>query len=184
LQDLTEAAPDKFLRHQFDEYLLASRTAVAELLDAPVETCVFLQNATLGINTVLRNLVYKPGDVIVYFDTIYGACEKTIISIQETTPDVQARKVIDYEFPCDFDVVINKFEKTIEAIRQEGLNPKVAVFDTICSLPGVRFPFEQLTETCRRHKILSCIDGAHGVGQIQLDLRKLDPDFFVSNCHK
>jgi selenocysteine lyase/cysteine desulfurase len=28
------------------------------------------------------------------------------------------------------------------------------------------------------------VDGAHGVGHLEMDLGKLDPDFIVSNCHK
>ena len=135
------------------------------------------------MSAVLRNLVYKKGDVIIYFDTIYGACEKLLASMMETEPKIVARKV-SYELPCSHDVIVNKFTELIKQVKTEGLNPRVAIYDTIVSMPGVRFPFERLTAECKKAGILSCIDGAHGVGQIPLDLKSLDADFFVSNCHK
>lgn len=185
-QTLAEASPDRFMRYTYSEHLLASRSAISQLVHAPLNTCVFVQNATLGINTVLRNLVYEADDVIVYFDTIYGACEKTILSILETNEvNVSARKVEGYEFPsCEHDEVVERFVAVVEELRRDGLRPRVAVFDTICALPGVRFPFERLTAECRRLGVLSCVDAAHGVGHIPLDLGALDPDFLVSNCHK
>lgn len=188
-QKLAEYAPDKFMRYQTPDLLKNSRMGVARLLNAPADECVFVQNATLGLNIVLRNLVYEPNDVIIYFDTIYGGIEKTLASILETTPQLQVRKVgfgqdFAYSLPCTHPEILNAFSQTISRLLYDGLKPKVAVFDTIVSLPGVRFPFERLTRMCKEYGILSVIDGAHAVGQIPLNLSTLDADFFVSNCHK
>jgi selenocysteine lyase/cysteine desulfurase len=113
---------------------------------------------------------------------VYGACGKSITYITETTP--ATAYLIDYTYPLSDHDLISKFEEAVKTIRAEGKNPKIAVYDTIVSQPGVRVPFERLTELCRQHGILRCIDGAHGVGGIPTDLKKLDPDFYVSNCHK
>jgi selenocysteine lyase/cysteine desulfurase len=100
----------------------------------------------------------------------------------ETTP-VQAKK-IEYTYPVSDDFLCDSFESAIKDLRREGKNPRVAIYDTVVSLPGVRMPFERLTKLCKQHNVLSCVDGAHGVGYLPLDLSALDPDFFVSNCHK
>ncbi|KIW08712.1 hypothetical protein, variant [Verruconis gallopava] len=181
-QDASEARADAFIRYDSIRSLDASREAIARLLNAPVEACVFVQNATTGINTVLRNLVFHPGDKIVYFDTIYGACERTISYITETTP-AQSVKV-KCMYPVSDKGLVDEFKRVVKEQQSQGFNVRIAVFDTVVSMPGVRVPFEALTEACRELGVLSCIDAAHGVGHIELNLAKLDPDFFVSNCHK
>jgi hercynylcysteine S-oxide lyase len=179
---MAESRPDTFLRWTYHPLLLAARTAISTYLNAPLGTCVFTQNATMSVNVVLRNLVFAPGDVIVYFDTIYGACEKTLAYIMETTP-VEAVKV-EYLYPIADEELVGLFKEKVKEMKGKGKNVRLAVFDTVVSLPGVRMPFERLTEVCREEGVMSCIDGAHGVGHIPLDMKALDPDFFVSNCHK
>ncbi|KAL2857257.1 pyridoxal phosphate-dependent transferase [Aspergillus pseudoustus] len=181
-QDEAEARPDPFIRYSAPKILDVSREAIANVLHVPRNECVFVKNATTGVNTILQNIPFQPGDVIVYFDTIYGALERGIFSHLESTP-VQARKV-QCQYPVSHDGLVDQFLEVVRKTRAEGLNVKIALFDAISSLPAFRFPFEKLTEVCRKEEILSLIDGAHGIGQVQLDLGRLQPDFFVSNCHK
>ena len=177
----TEQRPDKFIRYTYPRLLDKSRQAVAETLHVPEGEVVFVPNATTAINTVLRALVYKKGDVIVHFATVYGAVEKTIRYIVETT-EAEAFN-IDVKYPIGDDELVKVFEDTIEKVNKAG-KVKLAVFDTVSSMPGVRMPFERLTEVCKKREVLSMLDGAHGVGHIPLDLGALGADFFTSNCHK
>lgn len=181
-QDRAEAYPDRFIRYEYPRLLDESRQAMASFLNVPVETVVFLPNATTGINTVLRSLRFEKGDRIVYFSTIYGACEKTIEYIAETTPAEGVK--VEYTYPVSDGEMLRRFEEVLEKEKKAGNKVRVALFDTVASLPGVRMPFERLTEVCRREGVLSLIDGAHGPGHLPLDLGTLQPDFFVSNCHK
>ncbi|KAM3425227.1 hypothetical protein BST61_g7181 [Cercospora zeina] len=182
-QERSEAQPDTFVRYEYRTNLLdASRRVIAEYLDVPVETCVYTVNASMGIDTVLRNIPYQPGDVILCFTSIYGSFGYTIQHLTETTP-VEA-KPIELEYPVSNDFVVKAFETAIREVIAEGKKPRLALFDTISSLPAVRVPFERLTRICKEYGIYSCIDGAHGVGHMPLDLRSLDPDFFSSNLHK
>jgi selenocysteine lyase/cysteine desulfurase len=178
-QEAAEAAPDRFIRYEYPRLLDSSRAAMADFLKVPVEEVVFVANATTAVNAVLRNLKFKENDLIVYLDPIYGACEKTIEFITETTP-AKALKV-KFTYPISDDELVAKFEEALAA--NEG-SVRIALFETVASLPGVRLPYERLAEVTRSHGVLSLIDGAHAVGHLPIDLTALQPDFFVSNCHK
>ncbi|CCX07566.1 pyridoxal phosphate-dependent transferase [Pyronema domesticum] len=178
-QSLSEKRPDTFIRNCYPRLLVESRQAVADLINAPLSSVVFVGNATIGVNTVLRGLQYSPGDSILYFDFIYGACGNTVLYIAESTAADALR--VEIQLPITDDDLISRFRSAVADCKGRV---KLAVFDTIVSQPGVRLPFERLTVVCKELGILSLIDAAHGVGHIPLDIQKLDPDFITSNCHK
>lgn len=76
--DLCEAEPDTFVRYQFPRLLDESRLAISKLLNAPVDTITYVENATIGTNTVLRNYVFHENgqDEVLYFSIAYGAVSK------------------------------------------------------------------------------------------------------------
>ncbi|XXG95914.1 hypothetical protein Hte_002190 [Hypoxylon texense] len=166
LQCETEAKPDTFIRFSYPRLLREAREAVAPLLGAETDEVVFVPNALTAINTVLRNLTYRDDDVILYFSTIYDACEKTIESLEETIA-VRGHR-IELIYPVEDDEIVDKFRTAILEIQSQGKTVKLAMFDTILTFPGVSFPWESLVPICKEYGIYSCIDGAHGIGHIDL----------------
>lgn len=182
-QALSEARPDNFQRFDFPLMLDRSRVAMASFLNVPVDEVVFVPNATTAINTVLQNLRFKKREVILHLSTLYGSVAKMIEYINETRGVESVNVAVEY--PIKDDELVTKFETAINRIKWGSWRRvRVAIFDTISSLPGVRVPWERLVEVCRKEGVLSLVDGAHGVGQIDLGLSKVQPDFFTSNCHK
>ena len=183
IQDQVESRSDPFIRVTQPKLLRQAREAVAPLLGADVREVVFVANATTGVNTVLRNLVYEDGDVILYFNFGYDGCVKTILSVCETTQAEAVR--INVAFPIEDDELIGVFEEKVTQIGSEGRRVRIAMFDVVVSFPGVRLPWERLVKSCKGRGVLSLIDGAHGIGHVDLThLADTDPDFFTSNCHK
>ncbi|KAF9882507.1 hypothetical protein CkaCkLH20_00543 [Colletotrichum karsti] len=186
-QDAAEAEPDRFIRYVFPDLLRRSRSLLASHLNCPVDELVLCPNVTTATNTVLRNLQWGDGDRVIYTSGVYGALEKTIESVLEDTNSIGVK--IDLDLPSKPDEIVSKFRSALQrekqACKQTGEGTlKLAIFDTIVSMPGLLMPFEEMTKVCREEGVLSMIDGAHGLGHIPIDLEKLNPDFFTSNCHK
>ena len=185
-QDLYELQPDPFIKRRLPELLDESRAAVAKLINAPLESVVFVSNATEGINTVLRNLVWNTDgkDVIVSFNTIYDACARAEDFVVDYFEGKVAVREIILSYPLEDDEIIQLFRDEVKKIEAEGKRARVAMFDVVSSNPGLVFPWEAMVAACRDLDVLSLVDGAQGIGMVPLDIEATGPDFFVSNCHK
>lgn len=91
---------------------------------------------------------------------------------------------MEFEFPTTGQDIVSRLEATVAQIKVGGLRPRLAVLETVVSIPAVRMPFEELMRVCRREGIMTLVDGAHCVGHFKVKLDELQPDFFVADCHK
>jgi hercynylcysteine S-oxide lyase len=57
-----ESNPDRFLRLLYQEKLIGVREKLARLIGAKTDEVVLVPNASMGINTILRNFEWEQGD--------------------------------------------------------------------------------------------------------------------------
>ncbi|KAI0130025.1 putative aminotransferase family protein [Xylariales sp. AK1849] len=178
-----ESAPDPFIALHFASRLAKSRAIVADILRCPTDELVLVPNATTGIDTVLKNLVWQPGDVVLCYELVYGSVANGLSYLEEAH-GVEVH-VLYREWPVSDDELMRLMVDAAREINaQEGKRLRLAICDTIISGPGSRVPFERLVPALQAEGALVLVDGAHGIGHIDIDLSALRPDFFVTNLHK
>jgi selenocysteine lyase/cysteine desulfurase len=156
------------------------------LLNAPAGTITFVSNATEGINTVLRNLVWNDDgkDVIISFNTIYDAMARAEDFIADYHKGKVSLHEIQLQYPLEDDDIVAIFHDAVKKLEADGKRARLCLFDIVSSNPGVLFPWEQMIKACHEHNVLSLVDGAQGIGMVPIDLTANEPDFLVTNCHK
>lgn len=161
------------------------RGQVAEYINCDVDELVLVQNTTVGINSVMRSIEFVPGDRIIQLSTGYGAVNKTIEYICDTKKGV---KVVEIQLvhPQTDHEIVHLIEKTVQdhLAKKDGSRFRLAMIDWISSAPAVVLPVKPLTDMLHSYGILVCIDAAHAIGQVPMDLRHLNADFVITNCHK
>jgi isopenicillin-N epimerase len=149
-----------------------------------------VRNATMGVATVLRSMAFAPSDAILVFQFGYPAVKNLVHAVATQFGCGVVQVSVPQSVYRDDGQLVQCFEQHLLSSLSSSSSSsstqkvRVAVFDHIVSSTGDVLPARALVEVCRRHGVLSLVDGAHAVGQLPLDLEALDADFYLSNCHK
>lgn len=164
-------APRPLLRQAAD--------AVGDFVGARGDDLVFVDNASTGINAVLRSIPLGQGDEILVLDQAYGAVVK---AAQHVARGAGARVVV---VATPFPVQGDPAAAFVEAVER-ALSPRtrLAILDHICSQTALILPVAAMTACCRARGVPVLVDGAHAPGAIALDLESLGADWYVGNLHK
>ncbi|KAF7431200.1 hypothetical protein PC9H_006921 [Pleurotus ostreatus] len=181
-----ERNPDLF--HRFTHYNIQAqvRELIAPLIGAQADECVIVPNATLGVNTVLRNIEWERGDIIIEFNTTYDGVSRAVQYLADTPPHPSV-SALAITYPTTHADIISTFRahvKSVVASKPPG-KKVVALIDSIVSNPGVLQPWQELVKVCRAAGVISIVDAAHSIGhELNINLGRSQPDFWISNCHK
>jgi len=150
---------------------------VAPFVGARGEDLVFVDNATTGVNAVLRSLPLKSGDDILLTSHNYGA---TLRVAQFVARERGATvSVAGVPYPAfDPSALVDSVLKALTP------RTRVAVLDHVTSESALVFPLAELARQCRDRGVLVLADAAHAPGMLPIDLATLGVDWYTANLHK
>ena len=169
----------KFFIDDYPNLIKQARESISKILNSPTNNLAFIENATTGINSVLRSLqpeIDKNREILT-FDHYYPAVNNTLKYIQSITN-------------CKINVVeLPQFIESNDQIiylLKKNINPrtKLLVIDHISSISAITYPIKEIVELCHKYHIPVLIDGAHAPGYLELNLAKINPDWYTGNLHK
>jgi isopenicillin-N epimerase len=172
-----EAQPSYFMRRILPTALRDAAAALGTLIGGDGRDIAFLENATTGCNAVLRSLRLQPGDEVLVLSHVYGAVRNTVRHVT----DRAGARMVEATLPFP-----GTTEAGILAALAGGLSAhtRLAVLDHITSASALVLPIARLIAACHTAGVPVLVDGAHAPGQVALDMRAIDADWYVGNCHK
>nr|XP_022334107.1 hercynylcysteine sulfoxide lyase-like isoform X1 [Crassostrea virginica] len=154
--------------------------AAAAFLGADPNNLVLVQNATSGVNTVLRAFPWKQGDGILTTTYTYKAVQNTCHRVSQLPTGIKVHQ-FEIRFPISNE---SELTKAMTSCLDQNPSIKLAILDHITSPTALVFPLKKMIEECRKRGVLVLVDGAHAPGQMEINLEELRPDFYTGNFHK
>ncbi|HIK12263.1 MAG TPA: aminotransferase class V-fold PLP-dependent enzyme [Oscillatoriaceae cyanobacterium M33_DOE_052] len=177
LQSRLEKEPVRFFAREWEPLLDEARNQLADFVGAAREDVVFVANATMGVNAVLRSLRFQPGDEILTTDHLYNACRNALEWVAATT---NARIVVA---PVPFPLADTR-EIVTAVMDRVSPRTKLAVLDHITSQTALVFPIASLVRKLAAVGVDTLVDGAQAPGAVSLNLAELGAAYYTGNCHK
>jgi len=152
---------------------------MAAYIGSGVNDTVFVENASNGVNAVVRSLARSapPNKKFLFLNTAYYMV-KMVMSFVEGPNLLQ----VNVSQPLTSQSVIAAVKASLQS--QPAGSVYAAAFSHIVSVPGVILPVKELTALCHSYGVLVLIDGAHALGQIPVNVVDINADFWLGNGHK
>ena len=180
-----EANPETFIRfHQYPT-LDVARAALAKYIKADADDVVLIDNASHGMNAVLRSLAERlpRGSLLLDLNLAYTMVKNTFKYCAEVFGHtiVTANVTLTPQATDLEDQIVHAVEAAL--IAHKGAIKLLSV-SHITSVPAIVLPVKRLSALAHAHGALIVVDGAHALGNVALDVPSIGADFYVANGHK
>lgn len=169
---------------QFGGYEVADRNATlleefyeetAKMINCKPSNIAFATSATDAYVKALSSIVFREGDVIITTVDDYISNQITFISLQKKLNI----KVVRIKNLSDNGLDLNDLE---HLIKQH--NPKLVAVTHIPTNSGLVQNVEGVGKICRQYDVLYLVDACQSIGQMLVDVEKIDCDFLTATGRK
>jgi isopenicillin-N epimerase len=138
---------------------------------------VFVENASAGVNSVLRSLRFTPGDEILVTALGYPA----VLNAARFAAAQSGARLVTVELEPPIRDAASIEQAIVGAL---SARTRLAILDHVTSATACVMPVAALIAACHESGVPVLVDGAHAPGMLALDLGRLDADWYTGNCHK
>lgn len=151
-----------------------ARTQLAEFVGVKESEISLTHNTTEGINLMTWGLPLKKGDEVIL--TLHEHVGNALPWLNRAKIDGIVLKTFE---PA------NTQEENFDRIKNlVSDKTRVIAVPHITCTTGLVLPIKEISELARKRNIYTAIDGAHGTGALDLNLKELGCDFYATCCHK
>ncbi len=178
LRDAMESNPTRWFLEDYQPALDEARSKVAGFVGAESAALGFVNNATEGVNSVLRSLeaYLKPGDEIVVTDHDYNACRNAAAVTAART----GARVVPAAIPFPLQSAREVTDSILEMVTDRT---RLLMVDAVTSPTALVFPLDEIVRALEP-EVQVLVDAAHAPGMIDFDLTALGASYVTANCHK
>ena len=163
------------LSSKLTKYFEDARVKVADYLNVSSKNIIFVKSATEGINLVssaMSSSYFKDGDEIVLS---YLEHHANLIPWHLVNKNI---KIVPLNINLEGEILYNELKDKINS------KTKLISLTHMSNVTGSITDFEKVREFSKNYNIPLLIDGCQYAPHKKVDLKELDPDFYVFSAHK
>ena len=176
-QNKIEKNPVQFMTKDVYKNLEISRQELGRFINCDKDDIVYFPNPTHAVASIIENINIKANDEVLSTNLEYGSCDRMWFYHSKANNYAYKRTQIDIPV-IDKKSFINNFWDAVTD------RTRFIFVSQITSGTGMILPVKELIIEAKKRNIKTIIDGAHVPGHIDLNLKELDPDYYVGACHK
>ena len=171
------ANPQEFLSRRFEGLLEETSKRLAENLGTVGDNLIPVENATQGMNLVAQALPLAAGDEVLLTTHEYGAVKR----LWHKRSQARGARLVQAPLPLP----LESSRQVVEALLgYANERTRLIVVSHVTSPTALVLPVEEICRAARQRGIAVCVDGPHAIAMREVNLSRLDCDFYVASCHK
>ncbi|MDB5244124.1 MAG: capreomycin acetyltransferase, partial [Spirosoma sp.] len=147
----------------------------ARLLNTRLYNIAYAYSATDAYRLVLSAIPFRAGDMILTTTNDYVSNQLAFLSMQQR---FGIRLLRIHDLP-NGDLDLTHLEELLQAHR-----PVLVAITHVPTNSGLVLPAEMVGRLCRQYGVWYLLDAAQSVGQLPLDVTRIQPDFLVATGRK
>ncbi len=172
-----ELNPVRFLGRDLQPRLADVRAVLGRLVGADPADLALVTNATTAVNTVMRSLVFEPGDEILTTNHEYNACLNAVDVVAKRSGAMVVQAHVPFPLTGPDEVV----EAIVAAVTPRT---KIALVSHVTSATAVVFPIERIVAELEARGVDVLVDGAHSTAHLELDIDSIGAAYYAATLHK